>query len=198
MTIQTKLKTSLIKFSVLFTLIGGVTACENSTKVEDTKEIAEEHNDAKYDNTSKEKDAQFLVNAAEINLEENQLGLLAQQKSKTKIVIDLGKMMEESHLKLMAELTELAAKKIVTIPTTPTDNAKDAYNKLNEKSGKDFDKAFCKLMVDGHTSAVALFEKASTESKDMDIKLWATEILPTLRTHLDNAINCQKACETSK
>jgi putative membrane protein len=119
MTIQTKLKTSLIKFSVLFTLIGGVTACENSTKVEDTKEIAEEHNDAKYDNTSKEKDAQFLVNAAEINLEENQLGLLAQQKSKTKIVIDLGKMMEESHLKLMAELTELAAKKIVTIPHNP-------------------------------------------------------------------------------
>ena len=83
-------------------------------------------------------------------------------------------------------------------PTAPTDNAMDAYKKLNEKSGADFDKAFCKLMVDGHTAAVTIFEKASNESKDIDIKVWATESLLTLRTHLDNSINCQKACETSK
>ena len=72
------------------------------------------------------------------------------------------------------------------------------YKKLNEKTGKDFDNAYCKLMVDGHTSAVALFEKASVESTDAEIKSWATEILPILRTHLDKSITCQKACEQSK
>lgn len=192
---KTNFKSTLVKTTIIASLIIGTLSCSESAKVEDTKVIAEEHNDAKFDNTSKEKDAQFLVNAAEINLEEIQLSQLARQKSKTKIVIDLGKMMEEGHTTLMNELTPLAAKVIVTIPTTATDNAKESLKKLDEKTGKEFDNAYCKLMVDGHTSAVSLFEKASTESADSNIKTWATATLPILRKHLDEAINCQKECE---
>jgi putative membrane protein len=195
---KTNFKSTLVKTTIIASLIIGTLSCSESAKVEDTKVVAEEHNDAKFDNTSKEKDAQFLVNAAEINLEEIQLSQLARQKSKTKIVIYLGKMMEEGHTTLMNELTPLAAKVIVTIPTTATDNAKESLKKLDEKTGKEFDNAYCKLMVDGHTSAVSLFEKASTESADSNIKTWATATLPILRKHLDEAINCQKECEKSK
>jgi putative membrane protein len=180
---------------LLLAVVSFALSCNETPKIEDTKDVAEEHNDAKYDNTTKEKDAQFLVNAAEIQLEEIQLGNLAQQKSKTKIVIDLANMMVESHTTSMTDLTALAKSKIVTIPSTPNDNANESYKRLNELTGKDFDKDYCKLMVDGHTSAVTLFEKASTEAVDNDIKAWASATLPVLRTHLDNAINCQKECE---
>ena len=65
--------------AALFTITTfALTACGNSSKPEDTKVIAEEQNDEKLAAKTDEKDAQFLVNAAEISLEEISLGQLAQ------------------------------------------------------------------------------------------------------------------------
>ena len=177
------------------TIILFVTSCSNNSKPEDTKEVAEEHNDAKFDNNKQEKDAQFLVNAAEINLEEIKLGQLAQERGNVSHVKELGKMMEDAHSKSLAALTALAKTKTITVPTTPTENAMDAYKKLNDKSGKDFDKAYADMMVSGHKDAINTFEKASKNSEDADIKNWASTMLPDLRKHLDHAIKCQKECE---
>lgn len=191
----THFKTGLLQATLITATLFSVSSCSNNQKPEDTKDVAEEHNEAKFDKTNNEKDAQFLVNAAEINLEEIKLGQLAQQKSRMTIVKDLGKMMEEAHSKSMNELTALANKKLITIPVSATDEAQEAYKKLNNKSGIEFDKTYCDMMVSGHKDAIATFEKASTESFDEDIKTWATATLPTLRTHLDHAITCQKKCQ---
>lgn len=169
------------------------TGC-NRSKQEDTKEVAEDHNDAKFDN-AKEKDSQFLVMAAEINLEEIQLGKLAQNKSMMPEVKQLGKMMEESHTVALKKLETLAAQKQITIPTSLTDDGKDVYDKLMSKNGKDFDKAYCDGMVKGHKEAISKFEKESTDADDTDIRSWAAETIPVLRSHLDHAITCQKKCE---
>ena len=198
MTQNTTLKGIVAKATFLIILFFGTMACNDEKKAEDTKEVAEEHNDAKFDNTSKELGAQFLVNAAEINLEEIQLGQLAQKNCKQKMVSDLGKMMEDNHNAAMNDLIILAGKKQITIPTSATQSAKDTYQELVVKKGMDFDNAYCQLMVVGHTKAVALFEKAAFEIPDVDIKAWATSMLPTLRAHLDHAITCQKACEKLK
>lgn len=195
---KTNLNARILTSSLFLATLSFTLSCNDKPKVEDPKVIAEVHNDAKYDNTAKKNDTQFLVNTAEINLEEIQLSVLAQQRSKTKMVIDLGKMMEDSHNGLMAELTDFASKKIVTIPSTPTDNAKESYKKLDSKTRKDFNNAYCSLMVHGHTNAITIFERASTESIDRDIKAWAIAILPLLRKHLDNAIDCQKEYEKIK
>src|SRR4051812_40051596 len=77
----------------------GTFSCGNNEKPTDTKEIAQEQNEAKFDDADKEKDAKFLVKAAEINLEEIQLGQLAQEKATLTDVKELGKMMEQSHKK---------------------------------------------------------------------------------------------------
>ena len=184
---------SLLQVTIV-TAILLIVSCTNNQKPEDTKVVAEEHNDAKFDDKKQEKDAQFLVNAAEINLEEIQLGKLAQQIGRTTHVKDLGKMMEVAHTKSLNDLTALAKSKMITVPTSPTDKAQDAYKKLNEKSGKDFDKAYADMMVSTHKDAIDVFEKASTNSDNADIKNWATVSLPDLRLHLDKAIDCQKKC----
>ena len=171
-----------------------VASCDYNQKPVDTKDVAEEHNDAKFDNNNQEKDAQFLVNAAKINMEEIHLGQLAQQKGRTTHVKELGKMMEEVHTKSLNDLTALAKSKMITIPTSPIDNAHDTYKILNEISGTDFDKAYADMVVSGHKNAIAAFEKASTYSYDTDIKNWATATLPDLHTHLDHSIECQKKC----
>ena len=179
---------------LIIAAIIGTSACMNS-KPEDTKEVAEENNEEKFDNNSTEKDAQFFVNAAEMSFQEISLGKLAQQKGNVNHVKELGKMMEDEHTKSLADLTALAEAKNITLPNSQTDKGKDAYEKLSKKSGNDFGKTYCDMLVNAHQEAIALFEKASTECTDPEIKAWASATLPTLRTHLGHALTSQKECK---
>lgn len=167
-------------------------ACDTSQNVEDTKEIAEEQNEERFENNDKEDDAQFLVDVAEINMEEIKLGELAQKKGTTTKIKELGKMMVDAHTQSQKELSALAKTKSIIIPTTATQKANDAYKKLNEESGDDFNKAYADQMVSGHKDAIETYEEASKDSHDRDIKNWAISSLPGLRKHLDHSIDCQK------
>jgi putative membrane protein len=172
-----------------------VASCKDNQESEDTKAVSEEHNEAKFENIEQEINAQFLVDAAKLNMEGIQLGQLAQQKGISAHVKELGKMMEDAHIKLQKDLTLLAKSKMITIPSSSTDDVKDNYTKLNEKSGKDFDKAYADLMLNKHKDAIQDFEAAATETKDPEIKNWATAKLAELRNHFDHSIKCQKKCE---
>lgn len=185
---------AILLTATVFTLA----SCNDASKANDTKKVAEEHNDAKFNTAEKEKDAQFLVNAAETNLETIQLAQLAQTNSTTTEVKTLAKMLQEEHTKSLNDLTALAKTKLITIPTASTDKAQAAYKSLSGKSKKNFDVEYCKTVIDRHKDAVAAFEKKSMESTDADIKQWATTMLPVLRTHLDQAITCEKNCEKMK
>ena len=164
-------------------------ACKDENKQEDSKEVAEEENEAKYDdvNDDKEEDADYLIFAAEVDMKEIELGKLAQQKSTNPDVQALGKMMVDQHTKSLADLKAAAAKKNISIPETLTDKGQEAYKDLNEKTGHDFDKAYTDKMVDGHEKTIEKMEKASEKASDADIRMWAANMLPTLRTHLEHA-----------
>lgn len=202
------MKMNIIKSSAIIFLssaLVGLSSCENKTDHSEadnrhsevkTEEVAKEQNDAKFDDNDDEKNAKFLVKAAEINLEEISLGKLAQDKSTNADVKELGKMMHKAHTKALADLKALAAKKGISIPSTETEDTKNAYEKLNGKTEqKAFNKSYADMMVDGHKKAVDLFEKQSTESSDVEIREWATSMLPELRTHLDQAIAVQAKCD---
>jgi putative membrane protein len=183
--------------AILVAVIMGASACDNN-KAEDPKEVAEEKNEQKFDNKANEKDAEFLVAAAEINREEISLGQLAQQKSTMSHVKELGKMMEVEHSKSLTDVTALAKTKNISLPTALTENGQDAYKKLNEKTGTNFDKDYSDMMVKGHKDAIALFEKAATECADADIRAWATATVPTLQAHLNKSLECQAECAKMK
>ncbi len=183
---------TLVKGFLILAVTMGLASC-GKKKTDDSKAVAEEHNEAKFDKGD-EKDAQFLVNAAEINLEEIQLGQLAQKNGMMPDVRELGKAMEAEHTKALAALKQLAAKKLITVPVALTQNGQDAYQKLIDKPAKDFDKAYCDMMVDGHKKAVDKFESVAADGKDSDIRSWASSMLPVLRSHLDHAMVCQAKC----
>ena len=175
--------------SALVILMIALPSC-NNTSTPDTKEVAEDHNDAKFSN-AKEDDANFLVNAEAINLEEIQLGDLAQLRGSSAKVKELGKMMVTDHTKASADLTVLAAKKQITIPTTLTDDGIDANKKLTDIKESDFDKEYVNMMISGHKDAIDKFEKASTDAADSEIRSWAASMLTVLRQHLDDFIAFQ-------
>ncbi len=192
------IKTTLFQ-AIFFTIaLFGITSCANPEKTEDTKEIAKDQNEELYDNTRKEKDALFLVNAAEICLKEIQLGQLAQQASKTEDIKKLGKMIEEEHRKSLDQLIIIADKNSIIIPKSLTDDALEANKKLINTLQENFDVEFCNMMVISHRDAITLFDKASTESTNLDIKEWATDTLPYLQSHLDFVMICQAKYDVKK
>lgn len=181
-----------------------ISSCDEN-KTSDSKEVAEQENIdklAKNDQTivviDNDNGMKFLMEVAEMQLEEISLGKLAQQKGTSPHVKELGKMMEAEHGKTLSELTALAKSKSVSIPTSVTKDSKDAYDKLNKKTGNDFDKTYSEMMVEHHEDAIELFEKASADSNDPEIKAWATQKLPALRTHFEQAKATKEASDKLK
>lgn len=173
------------------------TSC-GGDKPEDPADVAEEMNEEQFDDRKSEKDAEFVAEAAAINMEEIELGELAQEKGMSQDVKDLGKMMVDEHTKALNDIKMLADKKGITIPSSLTEDAQDKYNKLNEKSGKDFDKEYADMMVKGHEKAIDKFEKASSDADDMDIRDMAASMLPSLHTHLEHSKECQEKAKARK
>ena len=184
-------------FLASFSLISCGPGNEKTDNRMDSKESAEEHNEAKF-NSNAEKDAQFLVDAATINLEEIHLGDLASSKGVTNEVKEMGKALSAEHSKLQAELSNLAKEKGITIPTTVPESVTKKYNNLNSEASIYFDKEYASMMVEGHKEAISTFESAATNSEDADIRDWASKMLPLLRSHLDEAMNCENKLSASK
>ncbi len=174
-----------------------VVSCNNN-KTEDTKDVAESRNDERLENRKAEKDADFLVAAATISMEEIGLGELAKTKGVSQDVKDLGAKMVTDHQKSLDELKALAERKSIALPASLNEEAQKAIGKYAEKEGKDFDKDYCDKMVDSHEDAISKFEKEVEDGQDPDIKAWASETLPSLRTHLEHAKSSKEKCDKNK
>jgi len=196
------------KISFVLLALPIVFACNNSSK--DSVEKADSANEAKsdtgnrYNDTSNQSNASgtiaveqstadFMVKVADVGMTEVKLGGIAQKKAMNKRVKDFGEMMTRDHTKAGDELKSLARRKNVTLPDSIGSDHRNKIDNLEKKNGKDFDRAYIDMMVDGHQSTVNDFEKASNNTKDPDVKAWVDKTLPTLRAHLDSAKAIQKA-----
>ena len=176
---------------------------ENNTT--DSKDVAEQENIEKLSSDDQtivviddDNGTKFLMEVAEMQMEEISLGKLAQEKGNSVHVKEFGKMMVTDHSKTLTELSALAQSKAISIPATITEDSKDVYGKLEDKAGNDFDTAYCDMMVEHHEDAIQLFERASTQSQDSEIKAWAAEKLAGLRTHLKHAKECKEKSDKMK
>lgn len=214
---NTTIKNGILAVSIATTIITGVLSCADGTNgnkttlkesdssdrkdntigntVTNPREQDKMMSDTANNNNNAETDATFFMKAAEINMEEIKLGKLAQQKGTMSHVKELGKMMVTDHTQAMAGLNTLAKTKMINLPTTEGQKIMDAYKMLSEKKGKDFDKAYSDMMVNGHKEAIALFEKTNSDTKDADVKKMTTTMIPKLKTHLEQAEICQKECQ---
>ena len=173
---------------------------DNAAKIDsqrtDSQHIADKA--APSGSVSAEKDdAAFLVNSANGGMMEVELGKLAQNNGMNAKVKEFGKMMETDHGKGGDKLKSLAASKNTTLPESLSNDAQSEKDKLQKKTGADFDKAYIDMMVDDHKKDIKEFEKAAKDCVDPDIKAFASGTLPMLRTHLDHAESIQKMLKHS-
>lgn len=161
-------------------------AC-NSNKSEDSKEVAEDLNEQKFDSTKIEDDTEFAVDAADGGLLEVKLGELAQTHGTSPAVKEFGKMMVAEHGKANEELTTLATQKNISLPASLSADNQKKVDDLATKKGKDFDKAYATLMVDDHKDDLDDFKEAAKDGKDPEVKSWAAGKVATLEHHLEKA-----------
>ena len=138
------------------------------------------------------KDQRFLKNAAQGGTAETQLGELAKEKATNKGVKDLAAMIVNDHSKANQELKSLAGQKGVELPGDIEMGQKMTHQKLEKLSGSEFDKEFVQQMIKDHKKTIDLFEDASKDAKDPDVKAFADKTLPTLRGHLQHVEGLKK------
>jgi len=180
-------------------LICSLNSCKNESKITDSKEVAEEQNEAKFEDTkSKEDDSHYLVDAAETDMKGIEIGKLAQQKATDPEVKNFGKMLVDNHTKSLGTVKILASRKNISLPASLTEKGKEAYNKLNEKSGIAFDKKFSEMMVEGHEKMIEKMNKVAEKATDEEIRVWASNKISTLTTHLEHAKKMKRVVDAIK
>lgn len=184
------MKTKLIAAIFAPALMVATIACE--PKKTDSKEIAEEQNEQKLDDTKVEKDAEFATTAADGGLLEVRLGELAQQNGNADVVKRLGKAMVDEHTKSNQELASLAAQKNISLPQALSEKNQEKFNDLAEKTGTDFDEAYTDFMVKDHKDDLDAFKKEAEDGNDPEIQSWASGKIQTLEHHLMMAEEAQK------
>lgn len=181
--------------SLLLALPFVLFACNNESK--DSVEKADSVNEVKQDNMDQaivpdEESSSFLVKAANGGMAEVESGQMAQQKGTNQKVKDFASMMVHDHSAANDEVKMLAAKRNITLPDSVSDEKKQKAMELGKRTGKDFDKNFIATMVKDHEETIDLFEKASGNVKDSEVKTFVDNTLPKLRMHLDSAKAIQK------
>lgn len=129
-------------------------------------------------------DRKFVEKAASGGMAEVELGKLATKKAATPEVRQFAEQMVKDHSQANTELKQLASKKNFPLPSDVTTEQKQDLQKLSQKSGKDFDKAYMDLMVKDHDDDVKDFKnEASQAGADPEIKAWAQKTLNVLEEH---------------
>lgn len=161
-----------------------VTLMSSCSHNQDSKEVAEESNEEKFDNKG-EKAADHLVDAYSGNMYEVKVSENAAMNATDPEVKKIAAMMVEAHTKMNTDVAGLASQKNVTLPTDLTDDQRKCIEKLTEKSGLDYDKEYISDLKDKHEKTLKMLEKVSDKCDDPEIKNWATNSIPEVRHHLD-------------
>jgi putative membrane protein len=181
----------IVRGAVLIALVGLLSCNENRKNENDnSKETAEKANDEKFKSNEANKDADFVAQAVGESYAEIKLAKLAEQRSASREVKEIARMVEKDHEKSLNELKTLAQHKAISLPVEENDQDKNDIEKFQDESGKDFDKKWCKEMIDAHEDAISKFENRMEKTEDADVKALANKTLPHLRTHLEKLNLC--------
>jgi putative membrane protein len=137
-------------------------------------------------------DQQFIDMAAQTDMMEAHLGQMAQVQASRQDVKDYAQMLVTDHTANYQALGPLASKTGLTVPT----GLDTAHNKLiapfEQLKGAAFDARYIQTMIAGHTGAIGVYTKESSDAQSPDVKAYASDTLPTLTKHLDGAKDLAK------
>ena len=130
-------------------------------------------------------DARFMDDAIRGGLMEIQAADIAEGKTKRDAVKEFAKTMQRDHADVNKNLKALADRMEMKLPKDLGDH-QPFIDGLKAKTDADFDRTYIAATVMSHLKCIAMFEKFSVATKNSDLKAFADNTLPGLRTHLKN------------
>jgi putative membrane protein len=170
-------------------LLGSLSSCTRKGS-DESKAIAEDKNDEKFDSKSDEKDAQFVVNAVSESYAELLLADAAMKKSMDQEVKDVASLLKKEYSRSLKDLTKYASSRAISVPTEATDADQKRANEF--VSEKEFDKTWCGEVRDRHKKMIDDLEEVAASTKDDDLKGWASKELTIARADHDKIMACHE------
>lgn len=173
--------------------LGIFVSCGNNANNEpkDTQEIAEDKNDAKFNTNDAERNAEFLVDAANENYEDIEAAKVAAQRATNPKVKELANEIITEHQANLEQIKQIAAAKSISVPTSPTQDALDASKKWNDKKVENFDKDFVSDLAKRHKDHIDDLESKLNKINDVDIQNYIQNTIAKLRTHYDKIVSVE-------
>ena len=126
----------------------------------------------------------FVAKAAAGSAKEVQAGRLTAQKAQDKSVRAFGQRMVKDHGKASKDLMAAVKKGGMQPPMDQPDKDGQAMlDKLNSKSGSDFDRAYVDAMVEDHDKDVQEFADYVKTGDDQQVKAFARRTLAVIKQH---------------
>ena len=138
-------------------------------------------------NANRLTETDFMVEAANSDLFEIQTAQLASGKGTLSDVRELAQHLVMDHTTSSNELRLLANQKKITLPDSLSEDKRTIRMRLAGESGTAFDKDFMNVQITAHDEAIRLYEQATREIQDPDIRNFAVKTLPILRGHQEHA-----------
>jgi putative membrane protein len=134
-------------------------------------------------------DTAFVSQAAQNGYAEIETGKMAMEKASNPKVKEFAKQMIDDHTQGNEELKALASSKGVDAPDDPSLLQRGkAMVMLKTADGATFDRRYAESMgVKAHEDNIELFQKATAEAEDPEVKAYAQKLLPKLQAHLKMA-----------
>jgi putative membrane protein len=130
----------------------------------------------------------FVTTAAMTDMFEIQAGQLAQQKADDSAYKEFAQMIVADHTKTTDQIKSMAPKLPgVQLPQALDKTHQAKIDKLGSLSGAAFERQFKTEQAQGHKQAVEMFQTYAKSGDNPDLKSWAEQTLPTLKTHLQHA-----------
>jgi putative membrane protein len=130
-------------------------------------------------------DRKFIEEAAGSGMFEVQVSQLAASKATDPNVKSYASMLVDHHTAANNELVKIANARKVELPAAPKRALRRDIEKLGKKSGEEFDRDYVRNVgIKAHEKDIKLFEKASKDVKDAELKAFVDKTLPVLREHL--------------
>jgi putative membrane protein len=138
-------------------------------------------------------DGLFAREAAEMNKAEIELSEHAVKNATTPAVKAFAQKMIDDHTAAGDKLKTIADSMDVSLPDS-MDKAHSTFkDSLDSLEGADYEQAYVQAMVTDHAVAIALFEDEATNGNNAQLKQFAQETLPILKSHQAEAIKLSTA-----
>lgn len=177
------MKTTMILAPMLMAALM-FTACDKS---KESKDIAEEKNDAKFQNHTDEKDAQFVVETASAMHSLIALSDVAIEKNSGRAAATARAVKPDVQV-LLDEVEAFAEAHVISVPVEATDDATRRARKLLDEKPSEFDTKWVHRMQRENKKLIGDLESYGEKTDDLNLKTWLNSALPAARAVQDKLL----------